>query len=73
MTPGYICQIRSTRDAMSPALSVFRHACIYQRLGILYPETQPHSTDSRSLSCLDPPHISSKSCKCAAHVYLLES
>ena len=45
MTPGYICQIRSTRDAMSPALSVFRHACACQH---------SHITDTINWAPLDP-------------------
>lgn len=35
ITPGYICQIRSTLDAMSVALSVLRHACTEYSLAAL--------------------------------------
>lgn len=50
ITPGYICQIRSTRDTMSPALSVLRHACErqYSRRYCIQRGAQPTNVTSKA-------------------------
>ena len=65
MTPGYLCQIRSTRDAMSPALSVLRHACTCQHC--VFCEARLSGSCNSFMSCLR--HLPSRRVSVSAGVH----